>query len=838
MRLTFLFIIIYAIVLPNLLASSIPVINCPPDITAEAQIGTCTAIVDFIVTSDNTCPDELIFQIAGNGSGGSFPVGITTNTFVVVDGFGSTDTCSFTVEVFDVTPPFILCPTNLAFPTDDGQCSAVVDFEVNTLINCGTDSIYQIQGLASGSVFPIGYTLNEFVAVDKNGFRDSCRFDVLIEDKEPPVANCPQDITTTVDPNSCLAIVNFFVTPFEDNCGVDTVFQVAGLASGSAFPTGTTVCSFEAFDFAGNSSICSFSIIVEDGSNPGFLSCPEDITVGTSTDSCGAFVNYEIPEVSGLCNEIEYGLRQNLSNAVDGSYGCGLNKESRHMRVFDLAGMGVVGDFHIETVLIGIGFADTNDQQIDLNIYELDGELKYDNMSLVFSKQFILPTLGNSNYALFTNYEVERNKVIVVELVVPETNSLQFIAGYSLQTEIYPSYFASAECGFEEPTPISLVGQNLSLIMELNGTISNNITPTQIDGIERGGYFPVGTTTNTFSLPDGSTCTFDVTVEDVTVPNIICPDNVSLTLTGPVCDTFVFIDSPMAVDLCSGVELSNDFNNTGDASDIYSNGITPVVWTASDAEENRAICTMEVEIIGSLAADVSTENVSCPGGSDGSIDLIINSGSAPFNFQWSGNLSGQNPSDLSAGTYMLTVSDNSNCLFETIIEITEPAQFELSNLLITDATNGNENGNINIVITGGTPEYTYNWSNGETEPNVSNLGMGSYSCTITDANGCSFEVGPYEVDDVVPVQQVELFSALKVYPNPSSSLLTIEYVLVNENTLTIELFDLNGKALMQKVAEDSTGFETFSVAGLSQGIYLLRFVSDDKVYSRKVIVAK
>ena len=139
---------------------------------------------------------------------------------------------------------------------------------------------------------------------------------------------------------------------------------------------------------------------------------------------------------------------------------------------------------------------------------------------------------------------------------------------------------------------------------------------------------------------------------------------------------------------------------------------------------------------------------------------------------------------------------------------------------------------------GGTPEYTFNWSNGETEPNVSNLGMGSYSCTITDPNGCSFEVGPYEVDDVVPVEQVELFSALKVYPNPSSSLLTIEYVLVNEYTLTIELFDLNGKALMQKEAEDSTGFETVSVAGLSQGIYLLRFVSDDKVYSRKVIVAK
>jgi len=836
MRLTSIFLFIYAIVLPNLFAANTPAINCPPDITAEAQIGTCTAIIDYIVTSDNTCPDELIFQTEGIGSGGAFPVGLTTNTFVVVDGFGSTDTCSFSIEVFDVTPPFILCPTNLVFPTEQGQCDATVAFDVTTLIDCGIDSIYQIQGLPSGSVFPIGFTLNEFVAVDENGFRDSCRFDVLIEDKEPPVANCPANITASVDPNSCLAIVNFFVSDFVDNCGVDTVLQTAGLASGSAFPTGTTVCSFKAFDEAGNSTICSFSITVEDGSNPGFLNCPEDITVSTSTDSCGAFVNYEIPEVSGICNEFEYNLRQNLSNTVDGSYGCGLNKESRHLRVFDLAGMGVVGDFNIESILIGVGFSDTNDQQIDLNIYELDGVLSYSNMTLVFSKQFILPTLGNSNYALFTNYEVERNKIIVVELVVPETNTLQFIAGYSLESEIYPSYFSSSECGFDEPTPISIVGQNLSLIMELNGTVSNNITPQQTDGIERGGYFPAGTTTNTFSLPDGSSCTFDITVEDKIVPNVICPDNISLTLTGPVCDTFVFIDAPFAEDLCSSVELNNNFNNSEDASDIYSNGITIVQWTASDALGNMATCNMEVEIIGSLAADVIVENVSCPGGSDGAIDLIINSGSAPFTFVWTGNLNGQNPDEIEAGIYMLTVSDGSSCTFETSIEITEPDPFELINLLITDATNGNANGNINIVVNGGTPPYTYNWNTGDNQPNISNLGFGSFSCTITDTNGCIFEVGPFEVDDVVPVNEVELFSKLNVFPNPSSDLINIEYHLKENKDLLIELFDLNGSILVQKYTGSPKSKVNISVSDLRSGFYILRFVSNGKVFSRKLIV--
>ncbi len=828
---------IYAIVLPIICAASNPTINCPEDITLTAISGACSAIGTYTVTSDNTCPNETIFLIDGIGSGGSFPVGVTTNTWVVIDEIGNADTCSFNIIVQEIDAPFIICPTPISAESSPGECGGFVEYEIQTVNNCGFDSIYIIAGIPSGGLFPLGYTINEFVAVNSIGLTDTCRFDVFVADVENPMPNCPPDITVDADPNTCLAQVTYTLPQFEDNCGVDTVFQIAGLASNSFFPVGTTVNTFSILDEAGNEGICSFSIIVEDGSNPGFVSCPEDITVGTDQDSCGAFVNYEIPEVSGICNEIDISLRQNLSNTVDGSFGCGLNKESRHLRVFDLAGMGVVGDFHIETISIGIGFADTNDQQIDLNIYELDGALLYENMTLVFSKQFVLPTLGNMNYELFTNYDIERNKIIVIELVVPETNTLQFIAGYSLETEIYPSYFSSVECGWPEPTLTSVVGQNLSLIMELNGTVSNNITPTQTEGIERGGYFPLGTTSNVYTLPDGSSCSFDVTVEDQTNPSISCPDEISINISGPVCDTFVMVPDPIVSDLCGDVSFINDFNNTNSAQDIYSNGLTSVTWTATDEAGNSATCLIAVEVVGSLGVEISSQNVTCHGGNDGSIDLSINSGnSPPYTFDWTGGLSGQNPSMLSAGTYQLTVTDNSNCVFEAEIVIEEPEQFSLDNLLITDATNGNPNGNINVVIIGGTPPYVYNWSTGDTEPNVSNLGMGSYTCTVVDANGCEFELGPFDVDDVVAVSKADLFETLKIYPNPSQGILNITFESLEEEIKSLEIFSVQGRKIIERNLDTKKANIQMDLSEWHPGIYFVRFSTKGQVYTHKLLL--
>src|SRR5690606_32951394 len=89
-----------------------------------------------------------------------------------------------------------------------------------------------------------------------------------VEDNIAPVIACPSNITVNTDPNNCYAIVNFPTAIALDNCGIDTVVQTAGLASGSQFPVGTTTIEFTATDINGNASVCSFQITVIDNEAP------------------------------------------------------------------------------------------------------------------------------------------------------------------------------------------------------------------------------------------------------------------------------------------------------------------------------------------------------------------------------------------------------------------------------------------------------------------------------------------------------------------------------------------------------------------------------------------
>src|SRR5206468_769714 len=102
-----------------------PTIICPADISQDNDANNCGAIVNYIapVGADN-CSGATTAQTAGLASGSLFPVGVTTNTFVVTDAAGNTATCSFTVTVSDAQPPAIVCPADITQNTDANACGA------------------------------------------------------------------------------------------------------------------------------------------------------------------------------------------------------------------------------------------------------------------------------------------------------------------------------------------------------------------------------------------------------------------------------------------------------------------------------------------------------------------------------------------------------------------------------------------------------------------------------------------------------------------------------------------------------------------------------------------
>ncbi len=99
--------------------------NCPKDIVVSNDPGECSAVVEFTV---NPPEGGSIVQTGGLPSGDEFPLGATTNTFLLVDSEGIESTCSFTVTVNDTEPPVIDCPVNIVVSNDPGECGAIVTF--------------------------------------------------------------------------------------------------------------------------------------------------------------------------------------------------------------------------------------------------------------------------------------------------------------------------------------------------------------------------------------------------------------------------------------------------------------------------------------------------------------------------------------------------------------------------------------------------------------------------------------------------------------------------------------------------------------------------------------
>ncbi len=170
------------------------------------------------------------------------------------------------------------------------------------------------------------------------------------------------------------------------------------------------------------------------------------------------------------------------------------------------------------------------------------------------------------------------------------------------------------------------------------------------------------------------------------------------------------------------------------------------------------------------------ENVLCHGDSTGNLYVTVYGGVPPYSYVWSNNATTQNVFGVPAGTYTVTITDFVGCEHEDQVVVTEPdAVLEITDVDIQQIScNGMRDGSINISVSGGTPSYTYYWSNGATVQDLHNVAAGSYTVTITDANGC-FLISTYDIEQ--PEQLVLSIESrdVRCYAGNSGSIdLTIE----------------------------------------------------------------
>lgn len=196
------------------------------------------------------------------------------------------------------------------------------------------------------------------------------------------------------------------------------------------------------------------------------------------------------------------------------------------------------------------------------------------------------------------------------------------------------------------------------------------------------------------------------------------------------------------------VSYAWDFGDTGSGSNNTSSDANPthqfsttgpftITLTVTYASGPPSVITHSIELIGATIS--TTQPITCGGGSNGALSVTATGSSTPYSYVWNTSppQTGSSVTGLGAGMYTVLVSSSSaTCPLISNITLAEPPLL-IVNPVPTNAVCTGNNGSIDARVTGGTPGYTYTWSNGGSTAMISNLAAGSYDLTVKDNNGCT-----------------------------------------------------------------------------------------------------
>jgi hypothetical protein len=183
--------------------------------------------------------------------------------------FGTADCYKYIVEFPCSSAPVGVSATSLC-----GPCPTVTFSEVTVAGNCAGN--YQI--------------IRTWTATSNGIVLGTSTQTITVTDNVAPVITCPANPCVAAAQGQCGAPVNFNATATDNCSGVTVTYSIA---PGSVFPVGTTAVTATATDGCGNTSTCTFNVIVTDNQNP-VITCPANITVNAPAGQCSTAVNYNV----------------------------------------------------------------------------------------------------------------------------------------------------------------------------------------------------------------------------------------------------------------------------------------------------------------------------------------------------------------------------------------------------------------------------------------------------------------------------------------------------------------------------------------------------------------
>ena len=239
---------------------------------------------------------------------------------------------------------------------------------------------------------------------------------------------------------------------------------------------------------------------------------------------------------------------------------------------------------------------------------------------------------------------------------------------------------------------------------------------------------------------------YTVTVTDASNCQVI----ISATIQEPAALTVNTSSTPLsAVGANDGTATANPAGGTAPYSYLWSNNVTTVtitglaagnyIVTVTDANGCTGVQSTFVSAFNcTVTAVLNTVNVTCAGAANGSATASLVGGEAPFTYSWSTGANTSTLINLGPGTYTATISDTNGCAGTAEATITEPAPLAAEVTAIQNVSCSNQNtGFVTISVTGGgTAPYSFDYPGAGQQL----LGVGLYTITVTNPNGCTTTV--------------------------------------------------------------------------------------------------
>ncbi len=704
---------IFAGILPQDLAVDCASIPAPDSLTATDN---CDANV------------EVTYGQVQNGSGCSYTL---TRTWTATDDCGNQTIAEQTLTVTDNTPP-VMFATHAFFgeiqhgDTLYADCSQIpsldsIGFSATDL--CGATTTNFTESVVQGNCSADGYTELRYcgwTATDECGNTDTLHFTVIISDQlAPTILGVPAD--ATAECGQVPPVPNLTAT---DNCDQTPtlVFSETSTGSGCSY---TLTRTWTATDDCGNVSTAEQIVTVADTEAPVFVgNLPQNTTAQcgnipapatlTATDGCDStvLVTFEQMQSDTGCN---YTLTRTWTATDD----CG-NSVS-HVQLIAVSDTATLQIVFTNPLLSGMADGDTLVISCsDPSVFDASDAVAVNGCSaapVVFSENSITPgDCATDGY------------IAIIQANWTANDTCGNTASITLQIMVVDN----------EPPVFSNVPADLTI--GCNDTIPPCGSPTATDAC---GIVTLTSSTTTVLTANGfdQICTWtatDACGNEATATSTIHVVESGMTiLSGVPADTTIYLAgnetvpppaTVTATEGCPAQPIPVDFSET--SAPMGNDGCMVKItrtWSATDSLGNTVVQEQEITVVGFVDASVlSTTPDTCGNGVGIAVLDPPN-----YTYVWSDGGIGSTRTDLEAGTYTVTATNN-GCSDVLTVNIPNMLVQLIVDIATTPESCIGDDGTASITPA----DYNYAWSDGGTGPNRTGLAAGGYTVTATDGN-CS-----------------------------------------------------------------------------------------------------